>query len=269
MPTRPRDRHGFDVEPHGGQVFRGPAGRRVETLSHGTDSDSLIVILSGVFLAQWQEGAKRCEVNAGPGEVVFRLKGITRYESNDPASPLTAIVLYFRWADPPARLPSKVGDRMGLIRTLAQTILSIQAPASATRGRLAHAYYAAALAEYERLAGHEGEGLDGRLAQIVYQNLRAPLSLPELASKLHRSPRVLQREYKALTGHTPMHAVRRIRVEAAARLITASPALALKDVAFHVGIANEQELCKLLKRFTGLIASQLRAKGGARRPRPR
>jgi AraC-like DNA-binding protein len=263
----PRDNHGFDVIPYGGQVFKGPTGRRVETLSQGSDADSLIVILSGVFLAQWQDGHNRREVHAGPGEVVFRLKGITRYESNDPASPLTAIVLYFRWSDPPARLPDKVGDRMGLIRTLAQTILSIQAPSSVERGRLAMAYYAAALAEYERLAGHEGEGLDGRITQIVYQNLRAHLSLSELAAQLHRSPRVLQRDYKALTGHTPMQAVRRIRVEAAARMITQSPALTLKDVAFHVGIANEQELCKGIRKFTGLTATQLRAKGRVRRTR--
>jgi len=254
------------VQSDGGHVFKGES-RRVEAVTSSGRYESLVIVLTGACHVKWSDAGQARRLDVSRGEVMYRPSSVRLTESNDPQPRTQSIVLYFRSAQPLSRFPRKVADRHGLIRTLGDAMLSIQDSSSANRPRIENGYLAAALAEFQRLDEREDEDLPGRLTRYVYDNLRSRITLAALAAHLGAGPRQLQRQFKAVTSHSPMQTVRRIRIEAAARLIAKRSARTLKEAALRVGICNEQELSRLIKRHTGLTAGELR--GGSVPPRRR
>jgi AraC-like DNA-binding protein len=96
-----------------------------------------------------------------------------------------------------------------------------------------------------------------RVLQHMRANLDQPLRLKDLASVAGTSAYHFARQFRAETGLTPMKALAGMRIEAAQSLLrdTDSP---LKLVATRVGIANEQHLCRLVRRRVGMAPGEWR-----------
>jgi transcriptional regulator GlxA family with amidase domain len=97
-------------------------------------------------------------------------------------------------------------------------------------------------------------------------HLRADLSVPALAARVHMSPRNFARAYVAATGVTPGKAVERLRVEAA-RAAIESGASSLLDVADQAGFGDLERMRRSFVRLFGAPPSSLRRSRAARAER--
>ncbi|QND45770.1 GlxA family transcriptional regulator (plasmid) [Rhizobium lusitanum] len=92
-----------------------------------------------------------------------------------------------------------------------------------------------------------GERFD-RLHGWIMDNLRADLSLPELADRANMSARSFSRHYRQATGRTPARAVEDIRVEAVRRLL--EQGLSVRQASIRCGFGSEETLRRsFLKAF--------------------
>lgn len=83
---------------------------------------------------------------------------------------------------------------------------------------------------------------DARIAELhrwIASRLRQPFSVARMAERLGMTPRTFARFYGRQTGTTPAHAVERIRLEHACRLIE-SGGLTIKAVARQCGFSSEE-----------------------------
>lgn len=94
---------------------------------------------------------------------------------------------------------------------------------------------------------------------------RRPLSAEDLAQKAAVSVRSLNRRFRDATGMPPMEYLRRVRVEAAKRLLEADQ-LAIDDVTAEVGYEDSRSFHRLFHQVTGLSPRAYRARFRTRRP---
>ncbi|MDQ7972868.1 MAG: DJ-1/PfpI family protein [Rhodocyclaceae bacterium] len=91
---------------------------------------------------------------------------------------------------------------------------------------------------------------DARVAQLhqwIATQLRTPLSVARMADRLAMTPRTFARFYVAQTGSTPAHAVERIRLEQACRLVEAHQ-LSNKAIAQQCGFGSEEVMRRVFVR---------------------
>ncbi len=91
---------------------------------------------------------------------------------------------------------------------------------------------------------------DTRIAQLhqwIATQLRSPLSVAEMADRLGMTPRTFARFYVAQTGTTPAHAVERVRLEQACRLVEAHQ-LSNKAIAQQCGFGSEEVMRRVFTR---------------------
>lgn len=81
-------------------------------------------------------------------------------------------------------------------------------------------------------------------------NLRAPLSVEELAEVAHLSPRQFSRAFKSETGQSPAHAIENLRVEAARVMIDAGN-LTLGVIAEEAGFGDPERMRRAFLRSLG------------------
>jgi transcriptional regulator GlxA family with amidase domain len=82
------------------------------------------------------------------------------------------------------------------------------------------------------------------------RNLRAPLSVEQLAEAAHLSPRQFSRAFRAETGQSPAKAVENLRVEAA-RLMLEQSRHSLDVVANETGFADRERMRRAFMRAFG------------------
>lgn len=239
----------FRNTPVGIHFFRSPAKRvaspRKEELAE------LIVMLDGQYAARMGNSL----LLARPGDVVFWPPQATRVEENDPAKPTECVSVYFRWPAAPHGLTNRVHDSGNLIRLLALRLLALKDEPEATGlSSLGKAYLAAILAEYTRLARQTEDPLVARVADYVERNLARPFPLQELAAAMGLNRFYLGRTFKEKTGLTPMAFVRGKRVEHAIGMFSNKPGFTMRMVAARVGLSDDIQLRRLLKRYTGIHA---------------
>ncbi len=92
--------------------------------------------------------------------------------------------------------------------------------------------------------------------------------LAELAEGVHLHQCHLVRQYRRLTGMTPMDFVRRRRIERAIGLLLNNTRSDPRDVARRIGISDTLRLKRLIKRYTGLSVRELRSQHRNGRPTP-
>lgn len=95
---------------------------------------------------------------------------------------------------------------------------------------------------------------------IMASNLHCPLNMDQIARATARSPRQLERLFKAELGASPMRVYMRLRVERAAKLIETSERQ-ISDVAYDVGFQNVGNFSRSFRRYSGISPSQLRRSG--------
>lgn len=81
-------------------------------------------------------------------------------------------------------------------------------------------------------------------------NLRAPLTVEELAEVAHLSPRQFSRAFKSETGQSPAHAIENLRVEAARVMIDAGN-LTLGVIADEAGFGDPERMRRAFLRSLG------------------
>jgi transcriptional regulator GlxA family with amidase domain len=89
------------------------------------------------------------------------------------------------------------------------------------------------------------------------ENLRRPLTVPELAERAVMSERTFLRAFTADLGLTPAKAVERLRLEAARALLESQP-LQVEDVALETGFGDQERMRRAFVRAFGQPPQALR-----------
>lgn len=89
------------------------------------------------------------------------------------------------------------------------------------------------------------------------RNLRAPLSVEELAEAAHLSPRQFSRAFRAETGQSPAKAVENLRVEAA-RVMIEQSRHSIDEVAVETGFVDPERMRRAFLRAFGQPPQALR-----------
>ena len=82
------------------------------------------------------------------------------------------------------------------------------------------------------------------------RNLRAPLTVEELAEAAHLSPRQFSRAFRAETGQSPAKAVEHLRIEAA-RVMVEQSRHSMDEVAVETGFADTERMRRAFLRAFG------------------
>jgi AraC-like DNA-binding protein len=101
---------------------------------------------------------------------------------------------------------------------------------------------------------------DARL--LVEREHASPLTLAAVASALAVSPRQLQRAFAEAGATSFRDELTRRRLAAAARLLLASPGLAVREVAARVGYRGAPHFTQAFRLRYGLTPGELRRRGG-------
>ncbi len=108
--------------------------------------------------------------------------------------------------------------------------------------------------QYSPLLHEQADRAEDRFVALetwIAENLRSPLSVGELAARVHMSPRNFARQYAAQRGKTPAKAVEAIRLDAARRLLEES-ADPIQAVARQCGFGTEEQLRSTFLRNLGV-----------------
>ena len=100
-----------------------------------------------------------------------------------------------------------------------------------------------------------------QVQEHIQTHLAGGLSLQTLAQVARLSPYHFLRMYKRATGHTPMAAVRAMRLHRARHLLV-STRLPLKEVASQSGLGNAYAMDGLFRRCLGIPPGRLRRSHG-------
>lgn len=104
--------------------------------------------------------------------------------------------------------------------------------------------------QFSALLELKGAGRFDDLLSWVRQNLRLPLTVPDLARQAGMSERTFLRAFQAETGVTPARAVERLRLEAARGLLDSQP-LRLEDIALETGFGDPERMRRAFVRAFG------------------
>lgn len=115
----------------------------------------------------------------------------------------------------------------------------------------------AILTELGRLSFHEPDAMVDKVRAFVREHFQDAFTLEDLSAVAGLSKSHFVRQYRSVTGRTPMEDARLLRVEEARRLIITTP-LPLSEIAPLVGIRNEFHLSRLLKTLLGVGVRDLR-----------
>ncbi len=117
----------------------------------------------------------------------------------------------------------------------------------------------------------EQSAQDTRIAELhgwIANGLRQSFTVAQMADRLGMTPRTFARFYRQQTDTTPAHAVERIRLEHACRLIE-SGRLAIKAVARQCGFSSEEIMRRTFLRHLHVSPSDYRQRFAAATPAER
>ncbi|HYE46563.1 MAG TPA: GlxA family transcriptional regulator, partial [Caulobacter sp.] len=95
--------------------------------------------------------------------------------------------------------------------------------------------------QFSALLEMEAGGRFDPLLAWMRENLRRPLTVPELAEQAMMSERTFLRAFSAEVGFTPAKAVERLRLEAARALLDSQP-LQVDDIALETGFGDSERM---------------------------
>ena len=237
-------------------MFRSPS-QRVFSPTQGPET-FLIVMLAGIYRAEYQENGQPRTFEARAGDIMLWPQGKARLESNDPSQPMQCLVIAMARDPLPKDKALVVHDHQGIIRRLANVLLEIRAWPSSHRIRVQNGYMAGILAEYERLSVLAQNDLENRMIRYIEEHIKKPIRLGDLARHAGYHKHHFIRKYKACTSRTPMDDVRRIRAEYARDMLASPQRWTLRQIAHHIGVTNEFQVSRLIRRYIGIPVRDLR-----------
>ncbi len=253
------------VELIGAYYFRAPEtpveSRRLDPPA------TLIVMHAGRYRAH--TGLKRDApvIEAQAGDVVYWPRGMNRVELNDVSHPTRCVVCQFLWLNPLEGFPQIVHDQDHLLAQLGNHLVALHGEPSGLPAEVANGYLSAMLSEYSRLAQMNLPPLVLLVSRYTEENLRQPFLLKDMAAAIQLNASHLVRQFRRLTGMTPMDFVRRRRVERAVGMLLNDPKTDLKEIARRVGLKNAPTLSRLIKRYTRMTTREIRGRR-SRHPSP-
>lgn len=197
------------------------------------------------------------DISARAGDVMLYPPDVPHEESSDRRRPVAITYVGFRWGRPPEDAPVQVRDRNGRCRLLATWLLEESRAVSPRAPSARAAFLEALLGEFLRLADCEEPWLVSEVRGFVHDRIDSQLALDDLARHVGMSKYHFSRNYKALTGRSPMQDVRMMRIDFARSLVLTTN-LPLKAIAPMAGLGSEYSLSRLLKRHLGMSPSELR-----------
>ena len=111
--------------------------------------------------------------------------------------------------------------------------------------------------QFSALLEMEAGGRFDPLLAWMRENLRLPLTVPDLAQQARMSERSFLRAFTTEMGVTPAKAVERLRLEAARTLLESQP-LQVEDVALEVGFGDSERMRRAFLRAFGQPPQALR-----------
>lgn len=119
---------------------------------------------------------------------------------------------------------------------------------------------AAVLAQWlvKRVGDVDAEALAANELVAVVESDPEVLRLEDLAERLHRSPRTLQRTARRYVGLSPAAMIRRRRLQEAAERVRTDREVDLAVVAAELGYADHAHLCRDFRTVLGLAPSEYR-----------
>lgn len=238
-------------------VFKANSAKRLAS-PRGGDPSEIVVMLGGLYRAHLADGT---QIEARPGDILWWPTGTSRVEENDPRHPTYCIALYLHWKRVPVGLPYLIRDHSGIIRVLAERLLSLRDYPLPLPPAVANSYLATILAEFIRQASLMENSLVATTARYIEDHMPEPFTLTDLARHVGLERHHFGRKYAALTGQSPMHHVRQRRAEHALQILLLTPRRKLKEVASRVGVRDEYQLRRLLKAHFNLPIRELRKIG--------
>ncbi len=100
--------------------------------------------------------------------------------------------------------------------------------------------------------------LTAEASELMQQALEAPLSIPDIASKLSVSPRTLEAQFQARLGRSPKAYYLTLRLNEALRLVTQTD-MPVIDIALTTGFASAASFARAFRAAHGTSARSLRS----------
>lgn len=246
--------------------FTGP-DERVLSRMPGTDTTQMIVVVGGVYQGFLDTAAGRQEIRAESGDVVLLPPETIRTEESERGRALRCIDLYFRWPRQPRNLPFRVRDSNHVIDLLAQRLLELSHDPlrKGTLGADANAYLAAICAEFTALSVTAADDMLARVIHYTEEHMGKPVHLEDLANCVGLEKHHFARKYKQMTGRTPIHDVLRRKALRARRQLLNNPGWTLAFTAPLVGMRDASALSRLLRRYAGVSARDIKRAARAKR----
>ncbi len=224
--------------------------------AHRHDHNELILPIEGA-LRVCIGGAT---LTAGPGQVLHYPRGVEHAEEAIGGTRL--VMLYLSWREDagadPGVWPVAHVDRDGRLAAAARWIIDIVAGSAPAGPETADALLAAIahlLARGDRHASHD---LVTTIRRAVEDRLDERLTLADLARAAGLSRWHFAHAFRSAVGITPMRWLLQQRVAAARALLVTSD-MPLRAIATRVGLNDEAQLARTLRRVTGQSAGELRA----------
>lgn len=198
---------------------------------------------------------------AGPGDILFYPADSAHEEWAEDGEPVLTWVCLFQCAD--LDVPFCCHDSNGRVQELLSKLtwkfLISRFPRPGDQ-QACLLMLQMLLAELRRLGPQEPQEMVDRVRAYILAHIKESFTLDDLSSISGISKYSFVRQYRAITGRTPMEDARFLRVTQAYHLVTGTT-LSLHDIAPLVGLRDGCHLSRLLNSILGIGSRKLRKSG--------
>ena len=221
--------------------------------SHSHEQVEVMVMFGG----QLSVRIGRQTLFAKAGDILFYPTDTPHREQGVGTEPLDFI--YFAIRGGPASGPVVAHDHQGRVRVLAEWLLREQFSDYTRKREVMNAILGNLVAEYQKIIESESEShpLVRSVDSFLRIHLHEPVTVSDIARQVHMSRAHFIRNYKSLTGKSPMTVLRMLRVESARdKIITTR--LPLKQIASETGFYDEHHLSHTFRKLLAVSPSYFR-----------
>ena len=229
--------------------------------AHAHPFHEMIIVMEG---AQYVDIAGQ-RIKAVEGDILYYPKHVLHAEWTEPGDMLESAFLGFEWKAAPKDIPIKVRDRHGRIRVLAEWLTAETQSHRVITPALTQTLCDALLVQFMSLWMCAEQDFVEVIRRHVRERIHEPVSLDWMASISGMSKFHFIRQYRKLTGRTPMADVRALRVECARDLLLTT-SLPLKVIAEKTGMGDQYHMSHLFRRCLGKSPGKMRSRHS--RPAP-
>ncbi len=220
---------------------------------HRHDFHELIAVMGG----RMKVTMPGRQFDARAGSVLFYPAGVWHEERSDPRAPVRTFFISFRCGGINPQTAWHTRDAAREIGTLFAWLFrerhSSWPQIAAWRAALAQT----AFLRFLSLVSYREPDLVERSRAFMRERLGKAIMLTDIARAAGLSRFHFARQYKKLSGVSPMDDCRRIKAEAARDLLLDSN-LHPKQIAGEIGLANQAHLARTMRRYLGTTPSDFR-----------